>query len=270
MENRVAAIMLNYNMGEVVEQNINYILHSVRYPVDIFVVDQSPEKQMHWWPLDNGINGIDDIACYMKLSQNLHATQGFNLCCRMADAYAEYHDLGEYFAYWVITTTCELNPEGTRTDDVLTPCVKYLEDNPDTAVIQPAYRPDSIGFWEHLKDRGTGQPREVHMIEHTAALFNGDWFREIGFMEPQIHVHGTDLWYSYQARMEEKPLIVHEGTWIRRHNDNMHQRGRSFEGSAAGRTNLARQSLERFGQGMLGPNWEMRMMNEHIKPEMIS
>lgn len=265
MENRVAVIMLNYNMPEVIEQNIAYIKRAVKWPVDIFLVEQSDNDEL----LEKYDFRIDVTAC-AELSQNLHATQGFNLCCRLADAYGEYKLDGlEYFAYWVITTTGLLDPDGDREDDCLSPCVEALIQDDEIAIVQPAYRQDSIGFWEHLKDRGTGQLRRVHMIEHSAALFEGDWFREIGFMEPKIHIHGTDLWYSYLARMEGRKLCVHEGTWIKRFNNNMHDQGRSFEGSPAARTVLARQSLEKFGEAMLGPSWEQRMFSEYATPDMM-
>lgn len=263
-DRRVAVIMLNYNMPEVIEQNIKYIRSKVQWPLDIFLVDQSEDAFRYDGP-------APDMRA--DLSENLHATQGFNLCCRLADSYNEWHnidgDLDDYFAYWVITTTGLLDPDGDRTDDCLTPCAQFLYENRDIAVIQPAYRDDSIGFWDHLRDRGTGNPRQVHMIEHTAALFNGEWFRDIEFMEPQILIHGTDLWYSYLARLEERGMYVHEGTWIKRYNDNMHDKGRSFEKTAAERTKLARKSLERFGQAVLGPSWEQEMMNSKVTKEMI-
>lgn len=260
---RVAAILLNYNMGEVIEQNVDYIKRCVKSPVDIFVVDQSSNPDWSW-PLDE--DAADKATLYASLSSNLHATHGFNTCLRLADSYAEYNDLGEYFAYWVITTTGLLDPDGTRTDDCLAPLLSHLENDGNAVVVQPAYREDSKGFWQHLYTRGGTSPRRVFMIEHSAALFRGDWFRDIGFMEPQIHVHGTDLWYSYLARMEERGLYVHEGTWIKRHNDNMHEMGRSFEGNPQGRTTLARKSFERFGHAMLGPLWEQRLVNEYTDP----
>jgi len=49
----------------------------------------------------------------------------------------------------------------------------------------------------------------------------------------------------------------------------MHDQGRSFEGSPAARTILARQSLEKFGEAMLGPSWEQRMFSEYATPEMM-
>lgn len=260
MENKVAVILLNYNMPEVIEQNIAYIKRCVKWPVDIFLVDQSN---------DSYVVNSNEVTVSAVLSENLHATQGFNLCCRLADSYAEYNNLPQYFAYWVITTTGLLDPDGDRADDCLTPCAELLLANTQAAIVQPAYREDSVGFWDHLRNKGTGSPRQVHMIEHSAALFEGDWFRDIGFMEPQIHIHGTDLYYSYLARMEGRTMFVHEGTWIKRYNNNMHDMNRSFEGSPAERTNLARQSLVKFGESILGPAWEQRMVSDYVTQDML-
>jgi GT2 family glycosyltransferase len=106
-------------------------------------------------------------------------------------------------------------------------------------------------------------------MEHSCALFKADWFDEANWLDPKLHIHGTDLYYSWQARRDGRGIYVHDGLEMHRHNNNMFELGRAPEANPAERTRLARSSMHKALSEELGPDWEKRLMKEFVEEEWL-
>lgn len=256
---KVAVIMLNYNMPEVIEHNIK-VLKTSEVPMDIIIVENGSDEEWMFAPDD-----IDDDNLHMVyLDFNLRATHGY----RMGLTYAkslEALNWENYFAYFIMTTTGQLI-EGT---DPLLPLYQFLKENENAVIVQAAHDESSVGFWQHLRNRGTNQPRQTWMMEHSCALFRADWFDEANWLHPLLLIHGTDLYYSWQARKDGRGIFVHEGLEMHRHNNNMFEMGRAPESNPAERTQLARNAMEKALSVEMGENWEERLMKEFVQEEWL-
>ena len=248
--------MVNYNMDHVIRQNVDYLNRVVEYPHDIFIFDQSSNDKYRFKP------NAEDNVIQMDVNTNIYGVLGHNTCIQMANNYALWNKIDEYFAYLVCVTSGLMDPNGNRTDDIFTPCIKFMEENEDAVMVQPAYHKNSNAMNVHLKNQGTGKLRQVQQLEYTCAVFRGDWFREIGYFTNGILVHGQDLWLSYLARLEEKTMWVHDGYDLYRDQDNGYNNDRVPE-TRDERTKKAMETLAPFGQAMLGSNWWHRMWYDH-------
>ena len=254
---KVAAVLLNYNMPEIIEHNIK-ILRKSEVPLDIVVVENGSEEDYMFVP------DPDDDVHMVYLDYNLRATHGY----RMGLTYIkslEALNWENYFAYFLMTTTGQLIDEG----DAVLPLYNFLKEDDNAVIIQAAHDETSIGFWQHLKNRNTGGPRRTWMMEHSCAMFRADWFDEANWLHPLLHIHGTDLYYSWQARRDGRGIYVHDGIEMHRHNNNMFDLGRAPESNPAERTRLARNSMEKALSLELGSEWEQRLMKEFVEEEWL-
>ena len=254
----IGMISVNFNMDHIMRQNIEYVRRCVKSPIDIFVLDQSSEEKYRFTSED----AVKNEVHLLQSNTNVHAGHGFNLILQLADSYTAYNDLPAYDYYLVSVTSALMDPEGDRTDDVFTPCLEFLESNEDAVMCQPVYRADSDAANLHLFNQGTGKPRQVQHLEYCAALFRGDWFREIGGWAAEMKIHGHDLWFSYLARLDEKTMWVHEGVEIKRDQDNGYANERVGD-SRMERANIAMQTFAPFAHAMLGPNWWPALWYQH-------
>lgn len=254
---KVAAIMLNYNMPEVIRHNID-ILETTDVPLDIIVVENGSDEEHMFVP-----NERDDLHM-IYLDYNLRATHGYRIGLSYAKS-LEALNWENYFAYFIMTTTGQLI-EGT---DPIRPLYDYLKEDDNAVMIQAAHDETSIGFWEHLRNKGTGGPRQTWMMEHSCALFRADWFDEANWLHPLLHIHGTDLYYSWQARRDGRGIYVHDGIEMHRHNNNMFDMGRAPESDPSERTRLARASMTTALVPEMGENWEEQLLRDYIKEEWL-
>lgn len=255
---KVAAVLLNYNMPEIIEHNID-VLKTSEVPLDIIVVENGSDDEFMFTPRD------DDDVHMVYLDYNLRATHGY----RMGLTYAkslEALNWEPYFGYFIMTTTGQLLKDG---NDPILPLYEFLQEDENAVIIQAAHDESSIGFWSHLKNQGTGKPRQTWMMEHSCALFRADWFDEANWLHPLLPIHGTDLYYSWQARKEGRGIYVHEGIEMHRHNNNMFELGRAPETDPAERTRLARNSMQKALSLEMGDNWEERLMREFVQEEWL-
>ncbi len=257
---KVAVIMLNYNMVEIIEHNIK-VLKTSKVPMDIIVVENGSDVNWSFAPDD-----FDDENVHMVyLDYNLRATHGYRMGLSYAKSLEALND-EKYFAYFIMTTTGQLLDNGV---DPLLDLYNYLQEDENAVIIQAAHDEESIGFWQQLRNRGTGGPRRTWFMEHSCALFRADWFDEVDWLDPRLHIHGTDLYYSWQARRDGRGIYVHDGLEMHRHNNNMFELGRAPEADPAERTRLARSSMQKALSEELGQNWEERLMKEFVEEEWL-
>lgn len=254
--NRMAVILVNHNMDHVIRQHVDYLNRVVEYPIDIFIWDQSTKEEFRFKPKE------DDNVVYSGVNYNFYAPLGFNMCLKMADSYAQWNKLEPYKYYLLCSTSGLMDPTGDRTDDIFTPCVKFMEETEDVAMVQPAYKSDSSAMNVHLYNTGTGKPRQVQHIEWCACVFDGEWLRDIGGFETNMLIHGHDIWFCYLARMEGKSMWIHEGVEFKRDQDNGYNNERVSE-TREERSKRAFETLAPFCQTMLGPNWWYRIWHDY-------
>jgi GT2 family glycosyltransferase len=256
---KVAAIIVNYNMPEVVQHNIDILRDNTKVPLDIIVLDNASYEDHMFIPNE------EDEVHMIYLDYNLHNTHGF----RMGLSYAkslEALSWEPYFAYLIGVTSGEFIDDGS---DPILPLYDFLKEDENAVIVQAAHDESSIGFWEHLKSRGTGKPRRTWMMEHSLTLFRADWFDSVDWLHPGLHIHGTDLFYSWQAREQGRGIYVHEGIEMHRHWNNMFDMGRAPEANPGERSVLARKSMVKTLEPMLGENWEQRLLQEYVEEDWI-
>ena len=257
--NRMAVIMVNYNMDHVIRQNINYLHRAVKYPFDIFIVDQSSDDKWRFKAKEN------ENIIQANLNYNFRAPLAYNMCLKLADSYAEWNQTPEYKYYLVCATSGLMDPEGNKEEDIYTPCIEFLEENEDAVMIQPAYQAESQAMNAHIFNTGSVKPRKVMHFEYLLSVFRGDWLREQNGWNTAMLIHGQDLWFSYLARMEGKTMWVHEGFEIKKEEHNSYNSGRMSDNPGSRSAN-AMETLIPFGQTMLGPDWWNRIWTDYAEP----
>jgi GT2 family glycosyltransferase len=255
---KIAVVSVNYNMPEVIQYNIDVLKKNSDVPMDFIVVDNGSNEEYMFIPESDDIHMV-------YLDYNLHHTHGYRMGFNYAKS-LEALNWEKYFAYLVCASSGKFIDDG---NDPVMPLYELLKNDDNAVIVQGAHDETSHGFWEHLRNRGTGEPRQTWMIEYLLTLFRADWFDEIDWFHPGLHLHGTDLYYSWLARQQERGMYVHEGVEIHREWNNMFEMGRAPESNPGERTTLARKSMVRTLTPELGDNWEQRLFQEFVKEEMV-
>lgn len=245
MSAKIAAVVTSYNMPERTDALANYIRENVRWPIDLFVVDNGsdlaePAKSTNVW-----------------IKQNVQTTAGWLRGLEAADATGE-----KYLAYLFLITSTEFVG-----GDPITPMAYWLVDHPDAVGIHPALTPDSTTSWGHLYARG-GDPRRTWMIDNICALYRADWFDRIGRFDPRMtYAWGIDLETCYIARVQKRTLWVDERVSAKKVTD---------IGYAMNRMGMtAEERRERAGYNMrsvllqkYGPDFWHKMTEERVTDEL--
>lgn len=191
---KVAIVIVNYNMPERADALAEHIKANVQWEHDLILVD-------------NGSNLVPPAKnTTIALKHNVQTCNGWLMGLHYADALAV--NRGEkYFAYWFLITSAEFVDD----TDVLTPMVEFLKSNLSAVGIHPSLTPDTTTHWEQLITRGGKEPRETWMIDNIASLYRADWFDSIGRFDPSLtFAWGIDLETCWRARQQNRTLWVDE------------------------------------------------------------
>lgn len=250
MSNRVAAVIVNFNMPERADALAEFIESHVDNPCDVILVD----------------NGSDQVApsqhTTLRIEKNMQTTFGWLAGLEWADLWSNLNGY-KYFAYWFLITSAEFVGRA----DPLTPMVEFMERHEDVVGIHPALTKDSTTSWEHMKERRPFGFRETWMIDNIASLYRADWFNSIGRFDPALRfAWGIDLETCWKARMQGKRLFLNETVPVKKVTNigyKMDRMGMSAQDreQRAG-LNMAHVLSERYG-----PDWWSRMTNEYVKEE---
>ena len=185
--NKVAAIIVNYNMPERADALARYIEKNVKHPCDVIMVDNGSEDLYY-----------GECLWSVRLGDNVQTTNGWLMGLAYADAMEQIN--GEkYAAYWFLITSAEFT-----TGDPLTPMMEMLQSDYNLVGVHPQLTEDSTTHWEHLK-----HPGPAWMIDNIAALYDADWFNSIGRFDARLtYAWGIDLETAYHARTQGKRLAV--------------------------------------------------------------
>ena len=198
--NRVAFIIVNYNMVERTDQIVENIRKKTKWDVDYFVVD----------------NGSDLVKpsryTTIRIEKNVQTTNGWLVGLQYARSMAAAKGIC-YFAYWIWITTCAYD---TTQGDILSPLAKFLIDNPKAAAIAPALTPSSTTGWGHLKKKSdTDKPRPVKFVDELGVLWRASFFDSILQYDPdELRGFGIDIETSYLARYCGRTVNIHDGVTV--------------------------------------------------------
>ena len=244
--NRVAAIIVNYNMPERAGELAEHLNNLIHWPHDLILVD----------------NGSDIVPpskhTTLRLAENVQTTAGWLMGLHYADQLARKR-AEPYFAYWFIITSTEFVDD----EDQLTPMVSFLLREEEAVGIHPALTEDSTTMWEHLKAQGGHSPRRTWMIDNIASLYRADWFDAIGRFDPRLFMaHGIDLETCWKARKEGRSLWVHEGATVKKVTNVGYDMGR-MNMDARERAVLAQASMNTVLGERYGPDYWQRLTEEY-------
>lgn len=243
---RVALILVNYNMPERTDALVAAVRRHATCPVDFFVVD----------------NGSDLVApskyTTVTLYPNQQTTAGWIAGLKAVKEW------GEYFAYWFLITSAEF-PAG-HGDPF--PMVEFLCENPDAVGIHPALSAGSTTHWEHMIARGGDALRQTWMIDNIASLYRADWFDRIGWFDARLtYAWGVDLETCWKARSQGKTLWIDECCRVTKVTDIGYKMNRmnmpASERQVKATENMHKVLGEKYGSG-----WQEKLLHEHVTKEM--
>ena len=204
--NRVAAIIVNYNMVERADNIAEGIKKHVKWPVDVIVVDNGSDLK----------DSPPSKHTAIRLEANVQTTNGWLMGVEYAKALS--HAYGYcYMAYWIWITTSEY----VETKDILTPMAEAMIADPKIAGVSPYLTSDSLPkTWPQLyKQKGTSNTdiKDVNFLDNLATLWRAEWFDSIGVFDPdELRGFGVDTENSYLARLSGRRVVVHQGVSIRK------------------------------------------------------
>jgi len=254
MNNRVAAIIVNYNMPERTDALCSYIKVHVKWPYDLIVVDNGsdPKYPSEWTTV--------------KLQQNVQTTNGWLCGVAYAKGLASMRK-EPYLGYWFMITSAEFVKESK---DPLTPIANILLDIPDAVVASPALTKDSTTAHVQMITRGGNDPRRTWLLDNIAALWRADWLDSIGGFPPELTMAwGCDFETCYLARKAGKSIWIHEGTRVKKISDigyTMDRMGMTAEE----RGPMAGLEMRNYLVPKYGEDYDARLHKEYTDPKWCS
>jgi hypothetical protein len=245
---KVAVILVNYNMPERADALYEYVMANTDWPLDFILVD----------------NGSDLVPpsqyTTLRLEENIQTTGGWLMGLEYSDFLAR-KNAEPYLAYWVMITSAEFVEKSL---DPLTPLARKLMNDPRAVVAHAALTEDSTtAFAQMMKLQDPGGLRRVTYLDNIAALWRADWLNEIGRFDPSLtYAWGIPPETCWKARRDGRTLWIHEGIEIKKVSqigyamDRMNMTEEERERNAS--TESSRVLAERYGDG-----WNMKLNTEY-------
>ena len=250
-KDKVAIFIVNYNMPERTDALVGHILDTVKWPYELFVIDNGSNIVPPPRP------SIYKCVRTIYLDGNVQTTGGWLAGLEEADK-----DGSDWLAYWFLITSAEFL-EGIN--DPLAPMAELLVADDNAVGVHPALTADSTTAWTHLISRnGNLKPRRTWMIDNIASLYRADWFDANGRFDPMLkYAWGIDLETCFKAREQGRSLWVDERSQIKKVTNIGYDMGR-MNMNAPTREQLAGANMAEVLSGRYGPNWWDRMLNEGV------
>lgn len=248
MTNKVAILIVNYNMVERCDALAEYIKRTVNWPYRLFVIDNGSDLV----PPSSHTN--------VYIRENVQTTGGWLEGLRYASKYRE-----KYLAYWFLITSAEFPPGDA---DPLAPLARILLNDDQAVGVHPALTKDSTTHWSHMITRGGDGPRRTWMMDNIASLYRADWFDGIGRFDPELrYAWGIDLETCWKARKQGRSLWMHDGSQIKKVSQIGYTMNR-MNMDMMGRKRLAGANMIKVMTAKYGKDWRNRMYNEFVTAEM--
>ena len=241
---KIAIFIVNYNVPERADKLYEYIKRNVKYPVDVYVID----------------NGSDLVPpskyTNVTIKKNIQTTGGWLKGLEASDK-KPYR----YFAYMFLITSAEF---GEKSKDPVESMALFLKNTPQAVGIHPSLSKDSTTYWEHLKNRKGEGFRRTWFIDNIASMYRADWFNEIGrFDKDLIYAHGIDLETGYLARKAGFSIWIDENIEVKKVTDIGYKMKR-MNMSAEDRRKLAWDNTVEVFSKKYGPDWYDKLYNQYI------
>lgn len=193
---KVAIVIVNYNMGWRADDLAANVLARVEVPYELIVVDNG--STMEPYPKSTTI----------ALRENVQMANGMRMGIHYADALS-YWKKYEIFAYWLMITSARFLED--QLYDPLAPLVEIMEQDPNCVMASPCLTKETDTAWTQMRSRGLSGKRKVWGIDYIMGLYRGDWFRSIGYIDPVFRMGwGAPLEMCWMARRDGKTIYVHE------------------------------------------------------------
>lgn len=203
--NKVAAILLNYNMPERADAIAESIKARVKVPHELIVVD----------------NGSDLVypskSTNLSLGKNVQVSNGFRMGLAYADAIAAWEQI-EFFAYWFLITSSEFMSDEY---DPLARLLEAMVDDPKVVFVVPTLSESSETAWKHMINRGGQNVRETWGTDfYLGGLVRAEWFNASGRFNPALRYGwGICSEINWMARKDGLKILLHEDVVIRKENN---------------------------------------------------
>jgi hypothetical protein len=247
MTDKVAILIVSYNMPERTDALVENINKRIKWPHQLFVID-------------NGSDLVEPSKyTNVFIRDNIQTTGGWLKGLEAAKETGE-----DWLAYWFVITSAEI-PKGDN--DLLAPMAQLLVEDPNAVGVHPALTPDSTTSWQHLIARGGDKPRRTWMIDNIASLYRADWFDEIGWFDYHLrYAWGIDLETCYKARAFGRSLWVDERSYIKKVTNIGYTMDR-MNMQTSEREMLAGYNMRDVLGRRYGPHWWQIMTEDFIKDE---
>ena len=243
--NKVAVFIVNYNMVEKADKLYEYIVQKVKYPIDIYLID----------------NGSDLMKpskyTNVFIEKNCQTTGGWLRAFQEADK-KPYR----YFAYMFLFTSLEFT---SKSKDPVSSMIKIFTKHKDAVGVIPSISKDSIVYWEHLKNRGSHDFRRTWFIDNIASIWKADWLDRIGRINKDlIYAYGIDVEMCYLARKQNKSIWIDENIEVKKITDIGYKMNR-MNMTAEDRRKLAWDNTVEVFSKKYGPDWYDKLYNQYIE-----
>lgn len=189
--NKVAIILVNYNMKEKTEKIIKHLEKTIKHPYDLITVD-------------NGSNEKEKINATINLKNNIHITNGILVALNYADT-LEVTNNEKYLGYSIIDS----NIEFVNDDDILTQMVKTLKSDSNIVGIAPSLKYDSKTNWDIFKNSKDKKKENIYFIQDHFSLYRASWFNKVGRYNRDLkYGWGIDIENGYNAYKDHKVMIL--------------------------------------------------------------
>ena len=216
-DKKVAIVICNYNMFEWADELVEHIYKTVKVPYEIIFVDNGsdivpPSKYTNYW-----------------IPENVQMIRGFMQGVRYADSLGE-----DFFAYWLVTTSCKFYKEYDGVDymkvDPLELLLKVLIDDPKAYAVQSAltFNKGRGSAWrQHHEPRPARKLRRLWALENVAVLFNAEYFNKLGGWNEELTMGwGISAENFWLARKEGLHIYNHDGYVMHKETDVGYEMGR--------------------------------------------
>lgn len=191
-DDRVAIIIINYNMKERADALVRKIRNIVKHPHDIILVDNASDI----------VSPSEFTSVY--LDKNIQTTNGWLEGLKHADM-TEKKLCTKYFAYCFLITSGEI-----KTDkDLIAGMVEHMKKDDRVVGVHPALTKSSTTHWKQLITDGSDRLSRVEMIDNIFSCYRADWFNSIGRFDSSLtYAWGIDIETGYISRKQKKILLV--------------------------------------------------------------
>ena len=191
--NKVAIIIVNYNMKERADAIIENLKKTVKHPYDIILVD-------------NGSDLIEESKnTSLKLQKNVQTTNGWLMGLHYADS-LEIINNEKYFAYCFVITSVKL----VETEkDIISTMVKTMKEDNDVVGVHPSLTSSSTTHWKQLINTPNKCNQHVYFVDNIFSCYRAKWFNKIGRFNPKLtYAWGIDIETGYFADIDKKKIIL--------------------------------------------------------------